>query len=92
METEPFQFFDEASPSEPYTSELNGEFFIYVSIDCSAPRVDSFVLQTSTSGVSETGWQGETLGRSSWRVKFYCTRAGSYEDKPGYLQNAEDIH
>ena len=40
METEPLHFFDGASSSEPHTSELNGEYFIYVSIDCSAPCVD----------------------------------------------------
>ena len=41
METEPLYFFDGASPSEPHTSELNGEYFICVSIDCSVPCVDN---------------------------------------------------
>ena len=31
----------------------------------------------------------QTLGKNSWSVNVYCMRAGSCEDKPGYLQNAE---
>ena len=33
--------------------------------------------------------QEEMLGRSSWNVNAYCTRAGYCEDKLGYLQNVE---
>ena len=31
-------------------------------------------------------WREETLERNSWSVNVYCTRTGSHEDKPGYLQ------
>ena len=49
-----------------------------------------FTLQT-TSQYKQCGrrQREERLGRSSWNVNVYCTRAGGCEDKPSYLQNAE---
>ena len=49
-----------------------------------------FALQT-TSQYEQCGQRQreETLGRSSWNVNVYYTRAGSCEDKPAYLQNTE---
>ena len=46
-----------------------------------------FTLQT-TSQYEQCGQRQreETLGRSSWNVNVYCMRAGSCEDKPGYLR------
>ena len=65
----------------------------YVCLDCNImqphAKCGHFSMQT-TFQFKHCGrtWQEETLGRNSWRVNVYCTRAGSCEDKHGYLQNA----
>ena len=71
---------------------------MYVCLDCNLAKNARhmqtisyiFALQT-TSQHEQCGRRRreETLGRSSWNVNVYCTRAGSCEDKPGYLQNVE---
>ena len=45
----------------------------------------SFVLSDSISILRSL----KTLGKSSWSMNIYCTRAASCEEKHGYLENAE---
>ena len=92
-----FTFIIGVSLGEPHTSKLNGRFSLYTHIcrmssrlysNATASRIwtvsNIFALQAIIEVLMQPA-QTVQVKNSSWIVSI---RAGSYVDKPGYLQNA----